>query len=473
MYRLTFFLCLLTLATKADAAPCTLPSDHPLIGQTYWYGLYYEDKKIGHAMSAIDQVEDGGNTVLDHRFEMTFKLEQAEETIMQFRHFEAVSPHGLIKGRYQTADRSIEYVLDGQDLVMVEDGAERVWEGVERTLCDEEDIALFRFLETAPSIGDKLTTADFDVENLMMLATDHEIQDVSTRKIFGADHIFHKVLSSSDNEVFSYNAVSQYRNGEGVNFFLGPIELRAETEAIAREPNIGVDLFAEFEKPLNEPLADLAKINDLILMVRIDDPATSIDQVIDDRFLQRVEYQDKQSAIVRLGDYPAPVNFDEPEAFLKPTSIHPSDDPRIQSLAGDVQAAVANPNDHWALALALMKFVADYIEDVPQSPYVYHTTSVFDILDNRTGDCTEHSQLFVTLAKSLGLPAREVTGYVYSGDDQAPSLSGHAWVEVLIDDRWRGLDPTWGEAELNRSHVQIKNDLVLGLSFEVMDINYW
>ena len=33
--------------------------------------------------------------------------------------------------------------------------------------------------------------------------------------------------------------------------FLGPIELRVETEAVAHQPNQGVDLFAEFEKPLN------------------------------------------------------------------------------------------------------------------------------------------------------------------------------------------------------------------------------
>ena len=132
-----------------------------------------------------------------------------------------------------------------------------------------------------------------------------------------------------------------------------------------------------------------------------------------------------------------------------------------------------DPNDERALAEALLQFVADYIENVPESPYAYHTTSVFDILDNRTGDCTEHSQLFITLARALGMPARDATGYVYSGDDEAPSLGGHAWVEAFVDGRWIGLDPTWEEFRLNRSHVQTRNDFVLGLSFEVLDINYW
>ena len=473
MNRLIVLFCLLTFSAKADTADCTFPPDHPLFSQVYWYGLYYEDTKIGHATSSISQVEDGGEVVIDHRFEMTFKLEEAGETLMQVRHYDAAPPHALIDGHYETADRSIDYAMRGQDLVLEENGAERIWPGLARTFCDEEDVALYQFLEAEPEIGRELVTVDFDVEYQAMLESTHRIEDVSTQKILGADHVFHKILSQSDSEIFAYSAISQYRNGEGVNMFFGPIELRVESEEIAKTPNVGVDLFAEFLKPLDEPLTDLVEINDLELKVRIDDPNTSIRDVVDDRFMQRVEYLDDRTAIVRIGDYPAPVTFDETEKFLKPTSIHPADDPRIQAMADDILAKMSDPTDKRTLAEALLHFVAGYIENVPESPYAYHTTSVFDILDNRTGDCTEHSQLFITLARALGMPARDATGYVYSGDDEAPSLGGHAWVEAFVDGRWIGLDPTWEEFRLNRSHVQTRNDFVLGLSFEVLDINYW
>lgn len=473
MNRLIILLSLITLPTKAEATPCAFPSDHPLFGQVYWYGLYYEDTKIGHATSSISQVESDGNAVIDHRFEMTFKLEEAGETLAQVRRYDAAPPHRLIDGSYETADRAIDYVMRGQDLVLEENGAERVWPGVARTFCDEEDVALYQFLETEPEIGRELVTVDFDVEHQAMLESIHRVEDVSTQKILGADHVFHKVSSKSDSEIFSYKAISQYRNGEGVNMFFGPIELRVESEEIATTPNVGVDLFAEFLKPLDEPLTDLEEINDLALKVRIDDPNTNIQDVVDDRFMQRVEYLDDRTAIVRIGDYPAPVTFNDNEKFLKPTSIHPADDPRILALAEDIRAGVPAPTDDRALAEALLQFVADYIEILPESPYAYHTTSVFDILDNRTGDCTEHSQLFITLARALGLPARDATGYVYSGDDETPSLGGHAWVEAFVDGRWIGLDPTWAEFKLNRSHVQTRNDFVLGLSFEVLDVNYW
>lgn len=471
MKRLSLLFCMIgATVAHAEESSCQLSVDHPLLGVMHWYGLYYEDTKIGHAMTTIDLKQD--DDLISHRFEMTFKLEQTEETIAQVRNFEARPPHRLVDGRYQTADRLIDYRIEGPALQLLENGTNRLWQGVERTLCDEEDIALHQFLDDAPAIGDEITTVDFDVEHQAMLEATHSLEAISTRKILGADHLFHTLESSSVNDVFSYKATSRYRNGEGINFFLGPIELRVETEAIARQPNTGVDLFAEFEKPLNRSLAELSLIEHLTLKVHVSDPAVRIAEVVEDNFLQRVDYLDDRTAIVTIGDFEAPLDDHNVEDFLKPTSAHPSDHPRLSALAEEVRTMASDPNDDRALAEALLYFVADYIENVPESPYAYNTTSVFDILDNRTGDCTEHSQLFITLARALGLPARDATGYVYSGDNSAPSLGGHAWVEAFIDGRWVGLDPTWAELDLNRSHVQTKNDFVLGLSFEVMEIGY-
>ena len=472
MKYLSFFFCLVGIVTRAEASPCALSPDQPPLGVTSWYGLYYEDTKIGHATTSSDQVIEGSERLISLRFDLTFKLEQTEESIAQVRNYEAAPPHRLVNGSYQTADRLIEYVARGDDLHLSENGSERVWSGVKRMLCDEEDIVLFQFLREAPGIGDQVTTTDFDVEHQTLVDSTHHVETVSTRKILGADHVFHDVISTADSDVLSYKARSQYRNGEAVNAFLGPLELRVETEAVAREPNKGIDLFAEFEKPLNQPLTDLWEIEHLTLKVRLDDPTLAIDEVIRDRYLQRVDYVDEQTAVIRLGDYDAPLGDDNLNDFLKPTSMHPSDHPRVKTLAEEIQAGVSDPEDETELARALLNFVASYIENVPESPYDYNTTSLFDILDNRTGDCTEHSQLFITLARALGLPARDATGYVYNGDDTTPRLSGHAWVEAFIDGRWIGLDPSWEEFDLNRSHVQFDNDFILGMSFEILDIDY-
>jgi hypothetical protein len=247
MKRLCLLLCLIASVARAEDAPCALPPDHPLLLATHWFGLYYQDTKIGHAMTTASRANTGPDAPIAHRFEMTFKLEQVEETIAQVRHYQAHPPHRLIDGSLQTADRRIEYQTVDDDLHLVEDGKLRVWDQVARTLCQEEDVALFHFLEASPAIGEQIVTVDFDVENQVLLEAAHTVESISSRKILGADHRFHTLLSVSDNDVFSYRATSRYRNGEGINFYLGPIELRIETEAIARQPNTGVDLFAEFQ----------------------------------------------------------------------------------------------------------------------------------------------------------------------------------------------------------------------------------
>ena len=480
--RMRFFGALIVAASgvaimpvaSAEDAICAITPDHPLVGDTRWYGLYYNDQKIGHASTSLTIESSADGEMFLQQFSMTFKLEQSEETIEQRRRFQAKPPHELIDGRYRSADREIDYQQRGRDLHLMESDVSRIWRGVDRDLCDEEELAIHRILETGAKVGASFETADFDVEHQTMIRSTHELETIETRRILGADHHIQTMTtstsSSDDTLVFKTN--SQFQNGEAVNIFIGPMEFRAESEAIANSPNTGVDLFAEFEKPLRRPLSDLWSIKTLTLRAVIDDQSLDIKDVVEDGVLQKVVYPDIQTAIIEIADRPATLAKGNSNQFLRPTSSHPADHPRLQNLAREITSPLGPNPDNRLVADAILSFVSGYIETVPKSPYVYHTTSVFDILDNRIGDCTEYSQLFVTLARAAGLPAREATGFVYNGDDRAPTLAGHAWVEVLIDGRWIGMDPTWGEKTLNKSHVQIKNTLTPSLTFEIIDIVY-
>ncbi|MGB6221747.1 transglutaminase family protein [Haloferula sp.] len=63
-----------------------------------------------------------------------------------------------------------------------------------------------------------------------------------------------------------------------------------------------------------------------------------------------------------------------------------------------------------------------------------------------SGSCRDYATLFVACARTMGMAARFVSGYLYDpGLD--PSLPGdmHAWVEVFLPGAgWRGIDPTYG-----------------------------
>ena len=58
------------------------------------------------------------------------------------------------------------------------------------------------------------------------------------------------------------------------------------------------------------------------------------------------------------------------------------------------------------------------------------------------GVCQDHAQVYVAACRSLGVPARYVSGYLYAEDQ--PEVASHAWAEVRIGDDWHGLDPSNG-----------------------------
>ncbi len=75
--------------------------------------------------------------------------------------------------------------------------------------------------------------------------------------------------------------------------------------------------------------------------------------------------------------------------------------------------------------------------------------SALSTLHSRSGDCNEHTQLYVALARAAGIPARVAAGLAY--------LDGkfyyHAWPEIWLE-RWVAVDPTFGQFPADASHLR-------------------
>jgi len=78
---------------------------------------------------------------------------------------------------------------------------------------------------------------------------------------------------------------------------------------------------------------------------------------------------------------------------------------------------------------------------------VTHADSPIDLaLEARRGVCQDFSHVMLAICRSWGVPARYVSGYLFTdrkaGDRSDPDAT-HAWVEVFLPStRWIGLDPT-------------------------------
>jgi len=75
-------------------------------------------------------------------------------------------------------------------------------------------------------------------------------------------------------------------------------------------------------------------------------------------------------------------------------------------------------------------------------------TSAFDTYVNRRGVCQDFTNLMLCMARLLGVPARYVCGYIYTGpkhDNQRQGEASHAWVQLYLPQvGWKGFDPTNG-----------------------------
>jgi len=54
------------------------------------------------------------------------------------------------------------------------------------------------------------------------------------------------------------------------------------------------------------------------------------------------------------------------------------------------------------------------------------------------GVCQDHAHVFISCCRSLGYPARYVSGYLFTEDGSL--MQTHAWVDVWLDNQWQSLD---------------------------------
>jgi transglutaminase-like putative cysteine protease len=67
-------------------------------------------------------------------------------------------------------------------------------------------------------------------------------------------------------------------------------------------------------------------------------------------------------------------------------------------------------------------------------------TSAVEAFAGGKGVCQDHAHAFLACARSLGIPARYVSGYLFT--DSEDHLASHAWAEAWLDDAWYSFDVT-------------------------------
>ena len=83
-----------------------------------------------------------------------------------------------------------------------------------------------------------------------------------------------------------------------------------------------------------------------------------------------------------------------------------------------------------------------------------HTDAVH-AFNLKAGVCQDYAHVFLAAARSLGIPARYVSGHLVRADGLVTQPAGHAWAEAHVDGLgWVGFDPTNG-ISVTEAHVRV------------------
>lgn len=121
-----------------------------------------------------------------------------------------------------------------------------------------------------------------------------------------------------------------------------------------------------------------------------------------------------------------------PRVYLRSTALTaPSEE--ITALARSIGQQEPIPRLH-ALMDAIRNEV-DYVLEATDAE-----TPASEAMAARKGVCQDHAHIMIAATRSVGIPARYVTGYLLT-DGASPSAASHAWAEAWVDGLgWIGFD---------------------------------
>ncbi|MBR9683625.1 transglutaminase domain-containing protein [Candidatus Woesearchaeota archaeon] len=139
--------------------------------------------------------------------------------------------------------------------------------------------------------------------------------------------------------------------------------------------------------------------------------------------------------------------------YTQKTKQFPSEHYEIKQI---VAGYTGDKNDVWGIIQYSLEYTVDSLEycnkdeegnstNCPGGDYL----PVMDLIDRKAGVCVGYSELFITILRSFGVPARVAEGSTTKPNGS--EFSGrHAWVETYVpfkdgSYRWIHIEPTWAD----------------------------
>ena len=138
--------------------------------------------------------------------------------------------------------------------------------------------------------------------------------------------------------------------------------------------------------------------------------------------LEKAPYQEEDINLIR---------------YLQPSMLMPVGD-RFSILAEQI-ITKKEADSPLTKARAIYDYVIDNVRYAKQG--IYGTGDANYACDSKSGNCTEFHSLFISLARSAGIPARFAVGAAIPSNRNEGGVDGyHCWAEFYAEDKWWPVD---------------------------------
>ncbi len=322
------------------------------------------------------------------------------------------------------------------------------------TLADA--LADLELIRRDPAPGESITATLFETTLLTPVTVTHTVEKVEERFPGGVPLKFYRIRSDfSGLGVTTTSLIDGELRTRETN--LGIITIREEEEEIARDLGHPGDLILASAVRPSRPLAEPRKIRRLLLRLSgiddpeliIDSPRQDYDSIGPDSYYLKITDADEAAGVPPQ----LPIRDPAREADLEATAFIQSDHPAIEDRAGKI---VGEEKDSRRAAELLTGWVFKHLEKTFLAAPI---PNAVDVLDRGSGDCKAHSVLLVALARSIGLPARTVTGLVAMEDGL---FYYHQWAELFTGE-WTPADPVFNQIPIDATHIALSRSGPAGM----------
>ncbi len=433
--------------------------------QEDWMNLILMGTKVGYAHIYMDKVEYAGEEMIKIRSEMRMMLKRVGLPLDFMRTKESYldmdfSPRYLVSTSNETGEEKLVEGTINDGIITIRTTLSGDTTEKSKPIPNDvifEEMLGFIALQRGLKVGDQYTLDIFNTDLLQPVKTTVEVAREDTITYQGEEKSVFVLNYTLD--LMGGITSSEWLSADGTTYKseMGAMGMKMELVRTDKKTALGeigeVDVIIQTKIfPQGEPPqfgCSYFKARVYLSEGNEDDLSKALMQTQRQRII--IEESPRSGILeIRTLDIEGqetlalPITDNDFAEFLKSTVYVQAGDESIKQQAAEI---IGTETNSWQAAQLICRWVYNKIWN---KSLKVGFGSAKQTLESLEGDCTEHTVLFIALARAVSIPSRICAGLVYHRD----AFYYHFWPEVYVG-KWISMEPTLGQVQADATHIQL------------------